>query len=617
MLLSNMLRRWIRTAPTPRIRKRGASLSIEGLETRTVPSVTLPTPGTPGEVTVLGTNAADQFLVRLSADDPTQLEIRDSLNGTPTFVPLADVTSVRVQGLSGHDVLLVDQSNGLVAKEGGLAIRFEGGVGFDGLVIRGDAGEGVTETFQRGPTPQEGSLTATQGTAAATFAWDSIGELRDVARADEFTVVGNDAGGDQFKVVDGPGGRDIHALQIVSMNHDDGAEDMLDDSTTGVDDGTGSDDGTADQGSGDTTGTGADDGTADQGGNNNDDTGADDHGGNGEQHGGRGGRGRAPVIQTLSSSTNQTQDPSTTDTRRHGRPEDDNHIGPEERPGRPPAPGREIVLPLTIANKTTVSIETGGGDDYVFLRVRGAAAGLENLNIDGGEGQDSLIVRSAPSGVNLTTTGFESDTTSTDATYVAELYERQLGRAAATGELQFWQRVLAASGSQSVVEGIEKSAEGQQRRVREFYQQFLNRDTHDGEEMYWVNLLLQGQTEEQVIAAILQSPEFQAIAAITQDGTTTDEQFIQALYTEVLNRDASTPEVSYWLNVLPTVGRSGVTAAFLASQEYRGNSVRDFYQQFLGRTADDSGLNYWVGSGLRLREIRDGFFASAEFSGRA
>lgn len=612
MQLSNMLRRWLRGTPVRHSRPGRATLSVEGLETRTVPTVTLPTPGTPGEVTVLGTAAADQFLVRLSADDPTQLEIKDSLNGDSTFVALNDVTSIRVQGLTGHDVLLVDQSNGLVARPEGLDIRFEGGAGFDGLVLRGDAGDGVTETFQEGATPQEGSLTLAQGDNKATVTWDSIGELRDVVRADSFTYVATDSG-DQIKLVDGPGGPNTRALKIVSMNHEHEEDDLLDEGTPG------DDDGTADQGSGDASGTddgttpGDDDGTPDQGGDNDDDTGADDHGG--DHHGGRGGRGRLPALPGLNNALPQVQDEGP-GRGRHGRPPEDDHIGPEDHPGRPPSPGREVVLPLTLANKTSVSIDTGAGDDYVFLRARGSADGLETLNITGGEGTDTLVVRSAPAGVDLTTDGFENNTTSQNATYVAELYERQLGRAAGAGEIKYWENVLASSGSNSVVNGIEHSAEGSQRRVREYYQQFLNRDAANGEELYWVNLMQQGQSDEEIITGILQSPEFQAIAAITQDGTTTDAQFIQALYTEVLNRDASEQEVGYWQNVLPIVGRSGVAAAFLASQEYRNNSVRDLYQELLGRSADDSGLSYWVNSGLRLRDIRDGFFASAEFQSK-
>ena len=67
-----------RRAGQPRRTPPARRPSLEALEDRAVPAITVPTPGSPGPVTVTGTAGPDQFAIRLSptATTPT-LQISD------------------------------------------------------------------------------------------------------------------------------------------------------------------------------------------------------------------------------------------------------------------------------------------------------------------------------------------------------------------------------------------------------------------------------------------------------------------------------------------------------------------------------------------------------------
>src|SRR5947209_3559140 len=102
--------------------------ALEPLEARAVPSITLPTPGTPGPVTMTGTAGDDGFLMRLKGGYPDFFQFSDDGGATFQTAALADVTAVSVGGLGGNDTLTVDESNGLVAKKSGpdLIVAFDG-----------------------------------------------------------------------------------------------------------------------------------------------------------------------------------------------------------------------------------------------------------------------------------------------------------------------------------------------------------------------------------------------------------------------------------------------------------------------------------------------------------
>jgi hypothetical protein len=92
--------------------------AVEGLEDRTLPSITIDAAGL---VSVIGTPHHDEFVIRVDPTLATQLQFSD--DGGTTFTSFAGktVTGVDVQGLNAHDVLTIDNSFGLV----GGAVRSE------------------------------------------------------------------------------------------------------------------------------------------------------------------------------------------------------------------------------------------------------------------------------------------------------------------------------------------------------------------------------------------------------------------------------------------------------------------------------------------------------------
>ena len=85
-----------------------------------------------------------------------------------------------------------------------------------------------------------------------------------------------------------------------------------------------------------------------------------------------------------------------------------------------------------------------------------------------------------------------------------------------------------------------------------------------------------GETEE-IMDALLSSPEFANRANSMFSSGNSDQNFIEALYAVVLNRSASPAEIGNWVNGLPSIGRSEVANEFLTSAEFRSDAVRTFY----------------------------------------
>ncbi|HWB07900.1 MAG TPA: choice-of-anchor L domain-containing protein [Pirellulales bacterium] len=77
-----------------------------------------------------------------------------------------------------------------------------------------------------------------------------------------------------------------------------------------------------------------------------------------------------------------------------------------------------------------------------------------------------------------------------------------------------------------------------------------------------------------------------------------NSQWVARMYTEVLGR-VSPPtdsEVNYWVGQLDAgVSRSQIAINFVTSPERRSQIINQLYEQYLGRPADASGLNYWLG----------------------
>jgi streptogramin lyase len=188
--------------------------------------------------------------------------------------------------------------------------------------------------------------------------------------------------------------------------------------------------------------------------------------------------------------------------------------------------------------------------------------------------------------------------------FIQSLYRNALGRAGSMAELDGWVSVLVRAGSGPVVNGIERSPEARTRLVKSWYVTFLGRAAQGG--------------EEQVLSAILGSGEYFNRAPQVPGvggGNPSNEKFIQALYSQLLNRSAGPGEISFWVGQLPSFGRGGVALRILQSAEYRGIVVRSYYRLLLHRPTapTPAEVSSWVLSGLDFTRLRVALESSLEY----
>jgi streptogramin lyase len=203
---------------------------------------------------------------------------------------------------------------------------------------------------------------------------------------------------------------------------------------------------------------------------------------------------------------------------------------------------------------------------------------------------------------------------------VQAMYIDALGRAGSMPELDEWASLLpagAASLTPVVASGIEGSPEARDRLAKGWYTTYLGRSAVGGEEMGWVNLLLAGQSEEQVLSGILGSTEFFNRAQSLIGGSDANSNFVQALYQLLPGRTGSAGEVAGWVNDLQSGARTrqGVAFGFLSSPEYRTDVVAGDYIHLLHRTGSQAEISGWVNSGFDALHIRVGIESSAEHFG--
>jgi hypothetical protein len=140
------------------------------------------------------------------------------------------------------------------------------------------------------------------------------------------------------------------------------------------------------------------------------------------------------------------------------------------------------------------------------------------------------------------------------------------------GTLTRWQVVTTLEGSAEYEAGV----------VTRLYAGLLQRPPDPVGLQQGVAFLQNGGTREQLLAAVVGSPEY-----FQKRGGGTAAGYVNALYQDALGRDADAAGLAYWVRFLAAGGdRTAVAAAVLASDEFRGPVVDDFYQTYLHRPAD-------------------------------
>jgi hypothetical protein len=468
--------------------------------------------------TLTGTPAADKFVIQLKQGDATTIQLSDDGGTTFTDASLAGITSIVVNGLAGSDSLTLNEANGLIGQATALPISYDGGPGHNVLILNGDAGSGVIETFTAATSSTPAMFTIGNSTVSSDVSLTHVGHIFDTVPADTLTINAND----QNNIIHISGG---HPDMGVTTN-------------------------------------------------------------------------------TVSGLNVKDMD---------DEPEDDSEMGGNSSSTSMNDSQHTAIIPITFANKTSVTVNGLGGDDLFVVSVAHAATGLKDLTLDGGKGVNVLVGRELPPGVTVTLKNINRTDGDANAAFVDEMFQERLERPATDQDLAAFEMALMTPGGRAaVVQTIENSLEARVVFVRNLYERFLGRQAQNGEETGWALALFNGESEERVLAAFLSSTEFYNRAQQMVMSGTADERYITAIYEFVLNRQPTSAELNGWVSALPTLGRAGVATAFVDSVEFRAEVVTAFYTNLLNRQADAAGLVAWASSGLNLEQIREAFMASDE-----
>src|SRR5262249_17029487 len=134
-------------------------------------------------------------------------------------------------------------------------------------------------------------------------------------------------------------------------------------------------------------------------------------------------------------------------------------------------PTKLSFVPIEVANSAFVTVDGLGGDDQFILDVPNAVTGLTSLTLDGGDGNDRLLITHQPPTASTNFVNMEVVTQGAQETvFVQNLYNVLLKRTALDAEVQGWLNVLHGPGGRAaVVAGIDRSPEARTLLVREWY----------------------------------------------------------------------------------------------------------------------------------------------------
>jgi hypothetical protein len=201
----------------------------------------------------------------------------------------------------------------------------------------------------------------------------------------------------------------------------------------------------------------------------------------------------------------------------------------------------------------------------------------------------------------------------TNTTLVAALYQDILRRPADPTSSVWVQQLNNGVSPAAVAGAILASREAATLVVNVLYVNFLHRQADPAGLQGSVNALLQGVTQEQVLAALVSSAEYQQLALADLD-----QAYVGNLYQDALNRVADPGGLAAFSGPLDAgaESRSQVVQGLLTSGEYRTDVVQSLYKQYLNRSADPSGLSGGVSAlsqGATDEAVAANLIASAEF----
>jgi hypothetical protein len=200
--------------------------------------------------------------------------------------------------------------------------------------------------------------------------------------------------------------------------------------------------------------------------------------------------------------------------------------------------------------------------------------------------------------------------TTTSEVFVAVLYQNMLQRAPEPAGLSFWASKLdTGTSATEIVQGIETSLEHRMDEVQGLYRSLLRREGDPQGIGFWAHFMQSGATLVQVEVNFITSAEF-----VSQNGSTTSQQFLSAVYLVVLNRTVDPTGAAGWAAAMASgTSASTVVTDIETSPEAVGDSLEGMYEKDLHRKGDPQGLKGWekaMSEGEDAEEIEESMLSS-------
>jgi hypothetical protein len=192
---------------------------------------------------------------------------------------------------------------------------------------------------------------------------------------------------------------------------------------------------------------------------------------------------------------------------------------------------------------------------------------------------------------------------STTGTWITNLYEQILGRAPSATELANWVSAVQAGTftPAQVAQIFVTSNEYRADQINQLYEEYLGRAADASGTAWWTAVWNANGGPEQVQAGIIGSAEFYANAGKQYPTLSPDAAWVTALYQHLLNRDVDPSGLAYWVNYIQTNTRQSVVLGFVTSDEYRLDLIGNWFQTYLGRSADTASAQ------ALLQQMQNGF----------
>jgi hypothetical protein len=253
---------------------------------------------------------------------------------------------------------------------------------------------------------------------------------------------------------------------------------------------------------------------------------------------------------------------------------------------------------------------------YTYSLVANFASGLTSTATTGTLRMDD------PSGAASPVPANPTSTENADA-FVCALYHDVLNRAPAPNEITGWAGQLMNGASQvQVASGFVNSDEYRLLRINAAYQHILGRTATSGEALGWLADMKEGliQTDD-VDRFFYASAEFYNKSGPNPvDPTTaTNQTFVNALYTDLIGRPASTDEQNGWGAIDARMGNLYVVDQIWNSLETARSRVTIMYQTYLGRTPAPGEVDGWAELAIQSgdAQVRWDIIGSQEYWNRA